>query len=259
MERSSTIKLDCTKILITGGTSGLGLAMAEALAKTGANVALTSRSASRAKATAKSLPNTIGIKMDSTNDDSIIKGVEEAYSKLGGIDMLVNNAGIGMITVNPKFMSEPMGFWEVPSDKFKKVIATNLTGYFIVAKYVAQKMLAAGSGRIVNISMNHSTMNRKGFVPYGPSRAGAEALSRIMAADLENSGITVNMLLPGGATRTGMLPISENNLSALNLLSPSVMGPPIIWLASNQARNVHNERIVANEFDQWLGQRKLKP
>jgi gluconate 5-dehydrogenase len=67
-------------------------------------------------------------------------------------------------------------------------------------------MLAAGGGRIVNISVNHSTMHRAGFVPYGPSRAGSEALSKIMAADLAGTGVTVNLLLPGGATATGMLP-----------------------------------------------------
>ena len=130
----------------------------------------------------------------------------EAWSRLGGLDMLVNNAGIGMRTVNPRFMTEPQGFWEVPADGFRAVIDTNLTGYFLVAREVTPRMLAAGGGRIVNISVNHSTMHRAGFVPYGPSRAGSEALSRIMAADLRGTGVTVNLLLPGGATVTGMLP-----------------------------------------------------
>ena len=84
-------------------------------------------------------------------------------------------------------------------------MATNLTGYFLVARAVVPRLLETG-GRVVNISMNHSTMNRKGFVPYGPARAGAEALHRIMAADLAGTGVTVNILLPGGATATGMIP-----------------------------------------------------
>jgi NAD(P)-dependent dehydrogenase (short-subunit alcohol dehydrogenase family) len=67
-------------------------------------------------------------------------------------------------------------------------------------------MLAANDGRIVNISVSHSTMHRAGFTPYGPSRASSEALSRIMAADLRGTGVTVNLLLPGGATITGVLP-----------------------------------------------------
>lgn len=257
MNFNDTPILDCQKILITGGTSGLGLAMAQALTKAGAQVAITSRKASRANSVAKSLSNAVGIMMDSMDENSVIEGLDEAYSKLGDIDMLVNNAGLGMITVNPNFMTEPMGFWEVPTKKFKDVIDTNLTGYFLVAKYITQKMIKSDNGRIVNISMNHSTMNRKGFVPYGPSRAGAEALSRIMASDLEGRGINVNILLPGGATKTGMLPESARNLSVnLNLLDPSVMGPPIVWLASKQARDVHNERIIANEFSEWLAKRR---
>jgi NAD(P)-dependent dehydrogenase (short-subunit alcohol dehydrogenase family) len=87
----------------------------------------------------------------------------------------------------------------VPAGAFRAVIETNLTGYFLVAREVTPRMLAAGGGRIVNISVSHSTMHRAGFVPYGPSRAGSEALSRIMAADLRDTGVTVNLLLPGGA------------------------------------------------------------
>ncbi len=111
-------------------------------------------------------------------------------------------------------------------------------------------MLRAGSGRIVNISMNHTTMTRRGFVPYGPSRAGAEALSRIMAADLADTPVRVNMLLPGGATETGMVP--GDRPAGLTLIDPAVMGPPIVWLASPQARDVHDERIVATGFEAWL-------
>jgi NAD(P)-dependent dehydrogenase (short-subunit alcohol dehydrogenase family) len=77
------------------------------------------------------------------------------------------------------------------------VIDANLTGYFLVARAVTPRMLDAGGGRIVNILVNLSTMTRPGFVPYGPSRAGSEALSRIMAADLRGAPVTVNILLPG--------------------------------------------------------------
>ena len=70
-------------------------------------------------------------------------------------------------------------------------------------------------------------MNRRGFVPYGPSRAGAEALSRIMAADLADTPVRVNTLLPGGATETGMLP-PGGRPAGLTLIDPAVMGPPIV-------------------------------
>ena len=137
-----------------------------------------------------------------------------------------------------------------PPGGFRAMIETNLTGYFLVAREVTPRMLAAGGGRIVNISVSHSTMHRAGFVPYGPSRAGSEALSRIMAADLRDAGVTVNLLLSGRATATGMLP--DDVPAGRELLEPAVMGPPIVWLASAEAAGVHDERIVAAEFERWL-------
>jgi NAD(P)-dependent dehydrogenase (short-subunit alcohol dehydrogenase family) len=243
-----------TRALITGGTSGIGLAMAEALAGSGATVVLTGRDAARADEVAARLPGATGLALDVRDETSVASAVERAWSRLGRIDLLVNNAGIGMRTVNPRFMIEPRGFWQVPADGFRAVIDTNLTGYFLVAREVVPRMLEAGGGRIVNISMNHATMTRAGFVPYGPSRAGAEALSRIMAADLRGTPVTVNILLPGGATATGMLP-AEHRPPGLRAIDPAVMGPPIVWLASPAADGVHDERIVATEFTDWLGRR----
>ncbi|MEW4428136.1 SDR family NAD(P)-dependent oxidoreductase [Paenibacillus pabuli] len=89
---------------------------------------------------------------------------------------------------------------------FRHLIEIKLTGYFLVARGFTPLMIEQGKGRIINISMNHETMKRKGFVPYGPSRAATESLSAIMAEDLKESGISVNMLFPGGATATGMIP-----------------------------------------------------
>src|SRR5689334_14258894 len=224
----------CRTALVTGGTSGLGLAMAAALTGAGLHVAVAGRSGERAAEAAESLPGAFGVELDVRDEDSVARAVETAWSRLDGIDMLVNNAGIGMRTVNPRFMTHPLGFWEVPVAGFRAVIETNLTGYFLVAREVTPRMLARGVGRIVNIPVSDSTMHRAGFVPYGPSRAGSEALSRIMAADLRDTGVTVNLLLPGGPTVTGMLPpdaVSERR----RFLEPEVMGPPIVWLASEAA------------------------
>jgi NAD(P)-dependent dehydrogenase (short-subunit alcohol dehydrogenase family) len=245
------------RVLVTGGTSGLGLAMAAALATAGARVALTGRSGQRANSVAAELPGAVGIELDVRDESSVARAVDQVWSRLGGLDMLVNNAGIGMRTVNPRFMTRPQGFWQVPVGGFRAVIETNLTGYFLVAREVAPRMLAAGGGRIVNISVSDPTMHRAGFVPYGPSRAGSAALSRIMAADLRGTGVTVNLLLPGGATATGMLPpdaVGEGQ----RLLDSAVMGPPIVWLASEDAAGVHDERIAAVDFERWLRDRNAR-
>ena len=96
--------------------------------------------------------------------------------------------------------------------------------------------------------MNHATMTRGGFVPYGPAGAGVEALARVMAADLAGSPVTANMLLPGGATESGMIPEDTPDDARARLLDPAIMGPPIVWLASPAAAGVHDERIVATEW-----------
>lgn len=76
-----------------------------------------------------------------------------------------------------------------------------------------------------------------------------------MAADLAGTPVTVNILLPGGATATGMIPDDVPAEMRATLLDPSIMGPPIVWLASDDANGVHDERIVATEFAHWLAHR----
>jgi gluconate 5-dehydrogenase len=243
-------ELSDVRVLVTGATSGLGAAMAAALVEAGARVMITGRDEARAEAAAAELAaSAIPCQLDVRDERSVAACVARACDAWGGIDMLVNNAGIGMRTVNPRFMSEPQPFWEVTPAGFRDVVETKVLGCFLMAREVVPLMLRQGGGRIVNISMNEQTMVRRGFAPYGPAGAGVEALSRVMAADLAGSSVTVNILLPGGATRTGMVPDEIPAETRAALLDPTVMGPPIVWLASDQAAGVHDRRIVATEFD----------
>jgi gluconate 5-dehydrogenase len=242
-----TPQLSQTRVLVTGGTSGLGQAMAAALVGAGARVVLSGRDRARAEAAAAAI-GAAGIGLDVRDERSVEAGVDEAYEHLGGLDVLVANAGIGMRTVNPRFMTEPTGFWEVSPEGFRDVIETKVTGSFLVARAVTPRMLKDGSGRIVIISMNEQTMTRRGFVPYGPSGAAVEALARVMAADLEETPVRVNILLPGGATATGMIPDGASDEVRARLLDPAIMGPPIVWLCSPDAAEVHSRRVVATEF-----------
>ncbi|WP_104099082.1 SDR family NAD(P)-dependent oxidoreductase [Stutzerimonas kunmingensis] len=250
------------RALVTGASSGLGLSMAEALAEAGATVGLTARSVDRldtvvARLSQRGLDVHAQV-MDVRDEQSIAIAVDEVRRRWGGLDLLVNNAGIGMRTVNPDFLSDPQPFYRVSAAAFRDLIDTNLTGYFLVAKAFMALFLEQRRGKIVNITMNHATMCRKGFVPYGPSRAGAESLSLIMAEDLREANIDVNMLLPGGATETGMIPEQHKEAikAQFNLLSPDVMAEPIVFLASDASDGLTGERIVASEFDEWRRQRK---
>ena len=110
-------------------------------------------------------------------------------------------------------------------------------------------MLERGYGRIINISMNHETMKRKGFSPYGPSKAALESMSTIWAQELEGSGVTLNVLLPEGATLTGMIPASLSQHQRSRLLDPSVMGPPAVFLASDEAKDRNGQRVTAIEWN----------
>src|ERR1700760_2256710 len=133
------------RVLVTGGTSGLGLAMAAALARAGASVVLTGRGAGRAREVAAPLPNCSGLGLDTRDESSVRAAVQATVDRLGGIDLLVNNAGLGMRTVNPNFHTDPQGFWLVSPDGFRAVVDTNLTGYFLVAREVTPLMLAGGA------------------------------------------------------------------------------------------------------------------
>jgi NAD(P)-dependent dehydrogenase (short-subunit alcohol dehydrogenase family) len=251
MPMTDKIELNRVRVVVTGATTGLGAAMAAALAEAGARVMVTGRDQARAEEAAGGLGSSaLPCQLDVRDERSVGACVARACDAWGGVDMLVNNAGIGMRTVNPRFMTEPQPFWEVTPAGFRDVVETKLVGCFLMAREVVPLMLREGGGRIVNISMNERTMVRGGFVPYGPAGAGVEAMSRVMAADLAGSSVTVNILLPGGrGTLTGMVPDETPAEVRARLLDPAVMGPPIVWLASNRAAGLHDRRIVANEFD----------
>jgi gluconate 5-dehydrogenase len=234
--------------------------MAHALDLAGARVVVTSRDRDRAQASAADLGvDALGVELDVRDAYSVSAAIDDVYDALGGIDVLVNNAGIGMRTVNPRFMTEPHPFWEVTPAGFRDVLETKATGTFLVAREVVPRMLGAGAGRVVTISMSEQTMTRRGFVPYGPSGAAVESLARVMAADLAGTSVTANILLPGGATATGMVPDEMPDGQRANLLDPAIMGPPIVWLASPDAAGIHDERVVARDFDVWLKAREKNP
>jgi NAD(P)-dependent dehydrogenase (short-subunit alcohol dehydrogenase family) len=241
------------RVLVSGATSGLGLAMSAELLAGGAQVVLTGRDGARTSAVAAQLAGAgpggaVGVAMDVRDEQSVADGIAAASDLLGGIDVLVNNAGIGMRTVNRRFMTDPQPFWTVEPDRFRDLFATNVTGYFLLARAVAPAMTRAGKGKIVNVSVSETTLRRAGFAPYGPSRAATDSLSHVMAADLAGTGVTVNLLAPGGATATGMIPDEVGDEVRAGLLDPAIMGPPIRWLASADSDGITDCRVVATDY-----------
>ena len=151
--------------------------------------------------------------------------------------------------VSERFLTEPTRFWEVRPETWQMVIDTNVNGPFLMARAAVPQLLRSGWGRIINISMNRETMRRRGFSPYGPSKAALESATAIWAQDLAGSGVTVNALLPGGATATGMIPPGLPDEVASRLLAPEVIVPPLLWLVTPAADAITGRRLDASRWN----------
>lgn len=241
--------------IVTGGGRGLGRSIVLGLVRAGASVVATAaRETAEVEQVAHEaremgyVDRVLPLTADVTREEDCVRTVEAALARFGRLDVLVNNAGRGMKYVSEAFLAEPPRFWEVAPEIWRMVIDTNVNGPFLMARAAVPSMLQAGWGRIINISMNHETMRRRGFSPYGPSKAALESETVIWAQDLAGTGVTVNALLPGGATLTGMIPPGISGAVRAQLLDPDIVIPPLLWLASNEADGVTGRRLVANQW-----------
>jgi len=234
--------------VVTGGGRGLGRAIALAYARAGADVVITAarspEEAEEVAAAGAALPGTIEpLAADVTVLADVDRVVARALAIRGSIDVLVNNAARGMRFVNERFMTDPEPFWEADPEAWRLVMETNTVGVFLMTRAVVPHMRAAGRGSIINVTINHETMVRRGFSPYGPSKAALEAMTRVWAQELEGSGVHINMLAPGGATATGMVP--EDTPASIELLSPEIVVAPALHLALARQSG---QRIVGTEW-----------
>lgn len=241
--------------VVTGGGRGLGRAMVLGLAQAGIHVIATAgRERAEVEAVAEEARKACGeyrvlpLMADVTQESDCARVTATAVKRFGRLDILVNNAGRGMKYVSNEFLTEPTRFWEVAPETWRMVIDTNVNGPFMMARHAVPVMLRAGWGRIVNVSVSQGTMRRRGFSPYGPSKAALESETIIWARDLEGTGVTVNALLPGGATLTGMVPETVSEKVKSELLDPSVMTPPLLWLVSSDADGITGRRLVATKW-----------
>ncbi len=254
MPRESEVgeALSARVAIVTGAGRGLGRAMALGLARAGIRVVATA-ARERAEIDAVALEagrdRMLAILADVTRENDTQRVVAAALERFGRLDILVNNAGRGMKYVSSAFMTEPTRFWEVEPDTWRMVIDTNVNGPFLMARAATPHLVRAGWGRIINVSMNHSTMRRAGFSPYGPSKAALESETVIWAQDLRGTGVTVNALLPGGATLTGMIPDALPQRARGRLLDPAIMVPPLLWLVSSAADALSGYRVTATPWD----------
>jgi NAD(P)-dependent dehydrogenase (short-subunit alcohol dehydrogenase family) len=243
--------------IVTGAASGIGRAMTLGLLENGINVAAVDREPvwigeledeADDREVAGSLHTILADLIDPTSFDGIASTALRAF---GRIDILVNNAGIGQGSIRADQRRKPLRFWEITPEQWSRFVAVNATAPVMMARAVVPRMLRAGRGRIITVTTSLGTMLREGYVLYGSSKAAAEAATAVMAADLAGTGITANVLVPGGMTDTRIVPdaaVSDRS----RLLRPEIMAPPLLWLVSDAAADVTGRRFLAAHWDTSL-------
>lgn len=247
-------------VLVTGGSRGLGREMALALVAQGARVAITGSRASPALEETAALAEAVAgsgrlltLVADVTDAEACERAVQAVLAQWGSLQVLVNNAGLGMRVISETFNTVPVPFWQIAPDAWRSIVDTNLNGAFLMARACVPHMVARGFGKLINVSTSDPTMVRRGYAPYGPSKAALEAASRVWAQDLQGTGVDVNVYLPGGATDTDLLPPSTNKRGADgNLLPAGIMRRGIGWLCSDASNGHTGERYIARLWDEAL-------
>ncbi len=232
--------------IVTGAASGMGRAMALALSGAGFDVVAVDRNAEALA----SLPGPIlPVTADLAQPDSFDRIVAQTLAAFGRIDVLVNNAGIGQAAIRDDQRRNPIRFWEATPEQWNRFLAVNATGPIMMSRAVLPHMLKANSGRIITVTTSLGTMVREGYLLYGSSKAAAESSMAVLAADLKGTGVTANVLVPGGVTDT---PLVGDAGDRSKMLRPEIVVPPLLWLVSDEAATVSGRRFVAADWDAGL-------
>ena len=241
--------------VVTGAAGGIGRELVAGLLDAGAKVAaldidedglgaLEARHAAAAGRLA-------ALAADIASFDACEAAVGRVRERLGGPDILVNNGAVGMGVIRADHMTKLVAIDEIEPEVWDRFVAVNLSGAWYMTRAAAGGMLDRGWGRIVNVTTSFFTMLRGKFHPYGPVKAGFEAMSAGHAAEFADRGVTVNVVVPGGPADTPMVPL-ESGLDRAALVPPSAMAPPVLWLCSEDGGAWTGHRYIAGNWDAAL-------
>ena len=244
--------------LVTGAGSpiGFGRRMTFALTAAGARVAMVdikeewlNQTADEVRA-ANGKDSVLPVVASVADPEDAARAVESAISSLGGLDILVNNAG-----TNPRNVGLTTEFrekcWEVSPEAWVRVYAVNCSGPFFTVRAAVGHMIEKGWGRIIGVTTSLDTMYRAYGSPYGPSKAGHEAFMATLCQELEGTGVTANVLVPGGPANTNLIP-QDAPYDRDQLIQPPVMEKPVVWLASEASNGINGRRFIAYHWDETV-------
>ena len=249
--------LDGKVVMMTGAGRGMGREMSIGLAAAGAKVAMIDidedvlNEAAAAAESAGGQGAALPLVADVTSADNAGSAVQSVLDRFGRLDVLVNDAVVGPERIGSNFVAEKTKFWDLDDGLWRQMLSVNVFGPQLMARTVVPHMLARGWGRIVNITTSLDTMYLAGAGCYGPSKAALEAHTRIMAQDLEDTGVSANILIPGGPVNTRMIP-EASGIPRDKLIQPEIMVRPITWLCSGESDGVNGMRFIAALWDPEL-------
>lgn len=205
--------------IVTGGSKGLGESMAAGLASAGAALVLTSRHADEVEAAAKRIAGefgrkVIGVVADATKPEDVDRVVARTLAEFGKIDILINNAGINI--------RGPIE--ELSLDQFEQVMATNVTGPWLMCRAIAPHMKKAKYGRVINISSTLGAVGVAGRTPYASSKGAVVMMTKVLALEWASHGITVNAICPGPFLTPMNLPIADKEETKRSIIGAVALG-----------------------------------
>jgi len=231
------------KIIVTGASGGIGNSIVEKLNECGANILASGTRVEKLEELKNKFKNVKILKFDISQNEKIEEFIENASKELGGLDCIVNNAGITQDNLAIRMNLE----------EWKKVVDLNLTSTFLMSKFAVKKMLKNKKGKIINITSVVGHTGNLGQANYTASKAGVIAMSKSLAIEYAKKNINVNCISPGFIKTAMTDKIDEkfkeviiSKIPSARLGEPQDIANAVIFLASSQSDYINGETLHVN-------------